>query len=133
MSSQYAGFAASRGVNGKTTDFFHTRYQNMPWFRVDLGRSYNVQRVVLYNRKDCCGKLYMYLILIKFVLADQSTRVFRNPNPINLINKCILFWKNHLAKTIASSFHISVNVSFDFEYIHSVVWVIVDSCLLEVT
>ena len=69
MSSQYGGFAASRGVNGKTTDFFHTRYQNMPWFRVDLGRSYNVQRVVLFNRKDCCGKLYMYLILIKFVLA----------------------------------------------------------------
>nr|XP_022310472.1 uncharacterized protein LOC111115876 isoform X2 [Crassostrea virginica] len=63
MSSQYAGFAASRGVNGKTTDFFHTRYQNMPWFRVDLGRSYNVQRVVLYNRKDCCGNRFSNAII----------------------------------------------------------------------
>ena len=34
----------------------HTRRQTNPWWSVDLGAEYNIGRVRIYNRRDCCGK-----------------------------------------------------------------------------
>ena len=33
----------------------HTTGEDDPWWRVDLGSSYLVNQVVVYNRVDCCS------------------------------------------------------------------------------
>ena len=33
----------------------HTKKSARPWWRVNLGDSFAVERVIIYNRADCCG------------------------------------------------------------------------------
>jgi parallel beta-helix repeat protein len=48
--------------NGSVT---HTDYENQPWWQVDLQGLYNITRVNIYNRTDCCsGRLSNFGILI---------------------------------------------------------------------
>jgi hypothetical protein len=52
---------ASRAVDGKTDGRYghgsctHTQSQHRAWWKVDLGASYNIHRVVVWNRADCCA------------------------------------------------------------------------------
>ncbi|XP_062603283.1 fucolectin-4-like, partial [Saccostrea cucullata] len=34
----------------------HTDYQKNPWLKVSLEKTNNVDRVLIYNRQDCCGE-----------------------------------------------------------------------------
>ncbi|CAH1272632.1 TNR [Branchiostoma lanceolatum] len=73
---------ASRAVDGNTnTDFgsggscTHTAKQATPSWWVDLGQSYMVRRVVIFNRMDCCGdRLNPFNIHI-----GDSAQVSENP------------------------------------------------------
>ncbi|XP_077990235.1 uncharacterized protein LOC144444621 [Glandiceps talaboti] len=53
---------ASRAVDGfKSTSWIdesctHTQEDSDPWWRVDLGDTYPIDRVVVTNRKDCCSE-----------------------------------------------------------------------------
>ena len=56
------GGAASRAVDGNTNGGFragsvtHTASNgNNPWWRVDLGASYDVSQISIHNRTDCCN------------------------------------------------------------------------------
>ncbi|KAI8493616.1 hypothetical protein Bbelb_285370 [Branchiostoma belcheri] len=59
-STAYEG-APGRAVDGNTSPAYssnsctHTRNTRNPWWRVDLGSSLCVDRVVVTNRKDCCS------------------------------------------------------------------------------
>jgi hypothetical protein len=50
----------SRAVDGNTNQSYrrgtctHTQNRGHPWWRVYLGRPYKVDRVVIWNRSDCC-------------------------------------------------------------------------------
>lgn len=52
---------AERAVDGNTNPLYGegsvslTSLQHNPWWQVDLGDSYRVQQIVLYNRGDCCA------------------------------------------------------------------------------
>ena len=53
-------FPAEKAIDGDTSNFFHTSNGNgegypYPWLRVDLMNVGRVQRVIIFNRKDCCG------------------------------------------------------------------------------
>jgi hypothetical protein len=58
---------AERAVDGDTSGEFsdgstctHTEldsYEINPWWTVDLGGTYDVSKVLIYNRADCCGTL----------------------------------------------------------------------------
>ena len=63
--SAYGGFGtADRAVDGNTNgDYFarsvtHTAEDNrpQPWWQVDLGVSSQIDHVILWNRRDCCGE-----------------------------------------------------------------------------
>ena len=69
QSSTYGknGFPASadKGVDGNynnvmgdTPDKFcaHTNSEVRPWWRVDLQAEYDINRVKIWNRQDCCGE-----------------------------------------------------------------------------
>ena len=49
-------YAASKGVDGQKYDssMFHTAEEDGPWWEVDLGASYAIDNVILYNRVGCC-------------------------------------------------------------------------------
>ena len=34
----------------------HTKLEKSPWWQVDLGRSYDIQSITIWNRTDCCGE-----------------------------------------------------------------------------
>ena len=52
---------ASRAVDGSTDGAYghasvtHTKTEDRPYWRVDVGHSCVVQKVVIFNRVDCCG------------------------------------------------------------------------------
>ena len=54
-------FSANKAVDGgKGTHLFdgsctHTKYEEGPWWEVDLGFNYNITGVEITNRGDCCG------------------------------------------------------------------------------
>ena len=52
-------YPSSDAINGNYDDFTHTAANEYPsWWRVDLGDIYIIGKIKLYNRKDCCRKLY---------------------------------------------------------------------------
>jgi len=60
-SIEYGG-AAERAVDGRTDGIFshgsctHTKSDENPWWRVDLGKTMNMQHIEVYSRADCCGE-----------------------------------------------------------------------------
>ena len=49
---------------------FHTAYENQPWWQVDLGQTYPLDRAVLYNRSICPERNNHLIIL----LSDDGKR-----------------------------------------------------------
>merc|ERR1712179_708291 len=50
-------FAASVCIDGVTRGLHklcHSKYENAPWLALDYGRKVSVERVLLFNRRDCC-------------------------------------------------------------------------------
>lgn len=69
---------SSNAVDGKTIQYdhdlcTHTRKTLRAWWAVDLGDVFEIQRVVLYGRTDCCSKydVLMYFIAYIVVLTTQ--------------------------------------------------------------
>ena len=60
QSSTNFGGAANRAVDGNTNGRYrsgsttHTANRTAPWWQVDLGQSYEIQNIDLYNRTDDC-------------------------------------------------------------------------------
>ncbi|ESO99839.1 hypothetical protein LOTGIDRAFT_173497 [Lottia gigantea] len=52
MSSMRKQFRAGNGVDGMLTNLVHTRKSDTEWWCVDLGKVYDFQSVVLYNRRN---------------------------------------------------------------------------------
>ncbi len=66
------GFAGDRSY----PSLFHGGQPNGDWWMVDLGQAYNVQRVVYYNRRECCqhrmlGGLIQLLNAQQVVVAQR--------------------------------------------------------------
>lgn len=59
QSSLYKGkyYPADWAVDGNTGTFSHTEGEENPYWWVDLGKLYRVKQIVVYSRKDCCGKI----------------------------------------------------------------------------
>ena len=41
-------------IDGNYNSFFSTGYDNINWLLLDLRYVYQLKRIVIYNRKDCC-------------------------------------------------------------------------------
>lgn len=61
QSSTGFGGVASRAVDGNTDGIYnsesttHTNTQENSWWRVDLGNTYNLSTIKVFNRTDCCS------------------------------------------------------------------------------
>jgi hypothetical protein len=82
QSSTGWGGLSSRAVDGNTSGNYwhysvtHTNNRN-PWWEVDLGKEYELSKIVIYNRTDCCqGRINN--ASIKLLKNDRS--LFKNIN-----------------------------------------------------
>jgi hypothetical protein len=41
-------------VDGNKTNFAHTQNESVEYFQIDLGQDYDIEKVVITNRTDCC-------------------------------------------------------------------------------
>ena len=41
-------------VDGNKTNFTHTQNEALEYFQIDLGQDYDIEKVVIHNRADCC-------------------------------------------------------------------------------
>ena len=83
-----AGYA----VDGNTHGYFlnksttHTEYEHGAWWQVDLGSQKKINKIIIYNRTDCCAaRLAHYQVSISNE-ADFSTHTYQQdfhttPNP----------------------------------------------------
>ncbi|SSC10332.1 discoidin domain-containing protein [thiotrophic endosymbiont of Bathymodiolus puteoserpentis (Logatchev)] len=83
-----AGYA----VDGNTDGYFlnksttHTKYEYGAWWQVDLGSQKKINKIIIYNRTDCCAaRLAHYQVSISNE-ADFSTHTYQQdfhvtPNP----------------------------------------------------
>lgn len=79
QSTTGSGGVASRAVDGNTDGFFfrssvtHTNGDNNPWWEVDLGSDYDITKVEIWNRTDCCEtRLKNMKILVKSSASDAG-------------------------------------------------------------
>jgi len=57
QSSMYdaAKFPSSFLVDGDRTNFAHTSCEDIGWMMIDLGADTTIEKIVVYNRTDCCN------------------------------------------------------------------------------
>ena len=74
-----ANTVASKAVDGNTDGNIHsgstthTREEQSPWWMVDLGRTYQISAITLWNRIDCCSaRLQNFQIILS---DERGTRV----------------------------------------------------------
>ena len=74
QSSEAAGGKPQRAVDGNRNQNYgarsvtHTRTENMPWWEVDLGAVYKVNKIRIYNRSDCCSAR---ILGANVIMSDQ--------------------------------------------------------------
>lgn len=68
-------------ANGSTT---HTEEGSAnPWWEVDLGKSYNISKISVWNRVDCCNeRLTNYTIKIMDENHEEILKSEKNPKPV---------------------------------------------------
>jgi hypothetical protein len=81
--STYSTAVASRAVDGNTNGNYnnnsvtHTLGGNQDWWQVDLGSSYALETIKLWNRTDCCGdrlsNFYVFVSDQPFSSYDLTT------------------------------------------------------------
>lgn len=49
-------YSSNLAVDGNMDTFMHTHSDNYPHWEVDLGKNYQIKRVEIYTRRNCCGK-----------------------------------------------------------------------------
>ncbi|KAI8504762.1 hypothetical protein Bbelb_178800 [Branchiostoma belcheri] len=82
-STRYEEGTPDKAVNGDRSGYYsrdhscsHTAADNNAWWYVDLGSSHSIERVVIFNREDCCsGRLNPFRVHV-----GNSTAVRLNPS-----------------------------------------------------
>ncbi|VDI83223.1 Hypothetical predicted protein [Mytilus galloprovincialis] len=49
-------YSSNLAVDGNMDTFMHTHSDNYPHWEVDLGKNYQIKRVEIYTRRNCCGE-----------------------------------------------------------------------------
>lgn len=94
QSSLYSNiYPSSNAVNGdkSRSSLFHSGHMLDNWWKVDLQSQYNIKRIVIYNRTDCCElRLRGYQIDIysdsTLVYTHNHEEPDKNPGEIILID-----------------------------------------------
>ncbi|XP_073692611.1 fucolectin-5-like isoform X2 [Garra rufa] len=75
QSSTYAGSVPEYAIDGSLNSWTHTNEETDPWWRVDLLKVYNVNRVTITNRQTFAWRLDGAVIRIGFFPDVYSNTV----------------------------------------------------------
>jgi len=85
------GGVASRAVDGNTDTSFgaesctHTNKKQDPWWKVDLQKTAEISRVIVWNRSDCCGsRLEDFEVRVGEMEDIYQNAVCGGPNKVDL-------------------------------------------------
>ncbi len=88
QSSTGWGGLASRAVDGNTDGHYgansvsHSADPNQPWWQVDLGSGYAIDRIQLWNRTDCCSeRLANFTVFVASTDMNGRTLAQLNADP----------------------------------------------------
>ncbi len=78
-SSAYEPFSASGKANTPVEfdTFFHTREEDHPWVKIDLGAVTRVKSIDVKNRPDCCGERAVPLVIESSMDGDTWLELAR--------------------------------------------------------
>jgi len=110
QSSTANGGSASRAVDGNTNGAWrgnsvtHTGYNANAWWQVDLGSSYALNSLVLWNRTDCCAnRLSNFYVFV--AASDMTGRSFTS-----LVNDTAV-WRYRVTGQAPAKLQIPANVT----------------------
>lgn len=49
-------YPSKLAVDGRLNTIQHTNKEHFPFWVVDLGKIYDIERIEVYNEPNCCGK-----------------------------------------------------------------------------
>ena len=78
QSSTWSGLSAQFAVDGNTAGIVsHTNLETQPWWQLDLGATYQLSRINVWNRADCCAErlsnFYVFVSDQPFTSTNLST------------------------------------------------------------
>ncbi|XP_056316839.1 uncharacterized protein LOC130231526 [Danio aesculapii] len=76
QSTLYYNWFPKYALDGISSSCSHTTTQTLPWWRLDLQKSYSVNRVSITNRLDCCSER---INGAEIRIGDVPSDVFSNP------------------------------------------------------
>ena len=76
-------FPVKNFVDGRGDSFVHTSCSGVPWIEVDLGKTTPIDKVVVWNRNDCCQSRVVGTVLS---ILDEDKAVVYLSNPITTTN-----------------------------------------------
>ncbi|XP_056318531.1 uncharacterized protein zgc:171424 [Danio aesculapii] len=76
QSTTYMDGLPVNALDGISSSCTHTTIQTLPWWRLDLQKSYSVNRVSITNRLDCCSDR---INGAEIRIGDVPSDVFSNP------------------------------------------------------
>ncbi|XP_052072685.1 uncharacterized protein LOC127710760 [Mytilus californianus] len=91
QSSNYKRFRARAGNDGDLSTFFHTGNQRNPYWWVDLGSSFSVHHVEIWNRRRNGNRLHVMTVSVGPTLRRMTRcAYYRGParNGSHIILKC---------------------------------------------
>lgn len=106
QSSDFPGYEQSSAlaVDGDMATFSCTREDNPPYWYVDLGGQYQVHRIEIYNRQDCCGERLRNLDVLVGPSLDTLTLCsnYQGPsyNGEHLIVICTKYISGQIVKLV---------------------------------
>jgi cytochrome c peroxidase len=102
--------AAARAIDGKTNGAYnnnsvtHTNYSTNAWWQVNLGASYAINSITLWNRTDCCANRLSNFYV--FVSANDIT----GRSYSSLLNDSSV-WRYQVTGQAPTKLHIPANVN----------------------
>ena len=72
-------FPSKNLVNNNLRDFAHTSCEDAAEITIDLGGTYNIYKIVLFNRPDCCFNRAVGIVL---TILDKDNNIIYTADPI---------------------------------------------------
>ena len=63
-------YGSTRANDGHINTFTATNKQSFPYWWVDLGDSYEIERIEIVNRRDCCGESIYIIFCVQRQKSD---------------------------------------------------------------
>ncbi|XP_060577542.1 uncharacterized protein LOC132734721 isoform X7 [Ruditapes philippinarum] len=94
--NNYAGNKGNDGnpngqvSSGSENSCFHTNQQLQPYWMIDLGDLYDIHRIVLHNRLDCCSERAHDLVILAGPTHEDTSPIYYHAGSLGPLKEILL-------------------------------------------